>query len=201
VAVASNGTNRVMTSLDSITWSAYAASEANVWNSVAWSPRLKLFVSVALSGTNRVMDIVPEYVKAYKFTGNDKRVLIRASDTLSDNYTLTLPTAPGSVDQILKTDASGNLSWVDQPSTDISGSSNDTELLFNSSDTITGSSSLTWSGTSLGLTGTLAVTGSTSGTLTIAVPATVTDYTLTLPAAVGSADQVLKTDAWEICHG
>ena len=32
------------------------------------------------------------------------------------NYTLTLPTTDGSADQVLKTDGSGNLSWVDQAS-------------------------------------------------------------------------------------
>jgi hypothetical protein len=56
----------------------------------------------------------------------------------------------------------GNLSWVDQPSTDISGTSNDTELLFNSSDAITGSSSLTWDGSSLDVTGDITSTGDVS---------------------------------------
>ena len=39
----------------------------------------------------------------------------------------------------------------------------------------------------------LVMTGSTSGTLTVDVPAVVTDYTITFPAAVGSTGQVLET--------
>jgi len=54
-AVASDGTNRVMTSPDGVTWTARAAAEANYWMSVCWSPKLTLFCAVALDGTNRVM--------------------------------------------------------------------------------------------------------------------------------------------------
>jgi hypothetical protein len=54
-AVASNGTNRVMTSPDGENWTAQAAAEANQWQSICWSPELDLFCAVANSGTNRVM--------------------------------------------------------------------------------------------------------------------------------------------------
>ena len=53
VAVASNGTNEVMTSTDGVTWTARAASEANFWTSVTFGNGL--FVAVANTGTNRVM--------------------------------------------------------------------------------------------------------------------------------------------------
>ncbi len=53
VAVASNGTNRVMTSPDGITWTARMAAEANSWNSITYGNGL--FVAVASNGTNRVM--------------------------------------------------------------------------------------------------------------------------------------------------
>ena len=53
VAVASSGTNRVMTSPDGITWTARTAAEANSWRSVTYGGGL--FVAVASSGTNRVM--------------------------------------------------------------------------------------------------------------------------------------------------
>lgn len=53
VAVAIDGTNRVMTSADGITWTARAASEANQWQAVTYGNGL--FVAVARSGTNRVM--------------------------------------------------------------------------------------------------------------------------------------------------
>lgn len=45
-AVASGGTNRVMTSTDGITWTARTAP-AEKWVSITWSPTLNLFVAVA----------------------------------------------------------------------------------------------------------------------------------------------------------
>ena len=54
IAVADNGTNRVMRSTDDgATWSAVAATEANSWYSVAYANGV--WVAVAGSGTNRVM--------------------------------------------------------------------------------------------------------------------------------------------------
>jgi hypothetical protein len=53
VAVATDGTNRVMTSPDGTTWTARAAAEANQWPGVTYGNGL--FVAVAPSGTNRVM--------------------------------------------------------------------------------------------------------------------------------------------------
>jgi hypothetical protein len=55
VAVASTGTNRVITSPDGIVWTGRTAAEANPWNDVAWSPTLGLFCAVATSGTHQVM--------------------------------------------------------------------------------------------------------------------------------------------------
>lgn len=54
-AIASSGTNRVMTSSDGVTWAPYASSEQNLWTSICWSPELRLFVAVSFDGTNRVM--------------------------------------------------------------------------------------------------------------------------------------------------
>jgi hypothetical protein len=54
VAVASGGTNRVMTSPDGINWTPRTV-EASNWTSVCWSPELGLFVAVAYEDTNRVM--------------------------------------------------------------------------------------------------------------------------------------------------
>ncbi|MDZ7744325.1 MAG: hypothetical protein U5K77_00985 [Candidatus Saccharibacteria bacterium] len=53
VAVAHDGTNRVMTSSDGETWTAHAAAEANSWRSVTYGNGT--FVAVADDGTNRVM--------------------------------------------------------------------------------------------------------------------------------------------------
>jgi hypothetical protein len=54
-AVASGGTNRVMTSPDGIAWTGRTAAEANSWVSICWSPELSLFCAVTYTGTNRVM--------------------------------------------------------------------------------------------------------------------------------------------------
>jgi hypothetical protein len=55
VAVAGDGTNRVMSSPDGVVWTARTAAQANVWNAVVWAPELTLFVAVSESGANRVM--------------------------------------------------------------------------------------------------------------------------------------------------
>ncbi len=45
------------------------------------------------------------------------------SPTLGGNVVLTLPTSDGNVNQVLQTDGSGNLTWVDQPTFSIADSS------------------------------------------------------------------------------
>jgi hypothetical protein len=52
VAVARNGTNRVMSSPDGITWTARSTS-AYSWNSIAWSPELSLFVAIEADGAQK----------------------------------------------------------------------------------------------------------------------------------------------------
>jgi hypothetical protein len=52
VAVASNGTNRVMISPNGITWTLILFTEANSWKSVCWSSELRMFVAVADGGIN-----------------------------------------------------------------------------------------------------------------------------------------------------
>ncbi|BFT94460.1 MAG: hypothetical protein MNSN_02160 [Minisyncoccus archaeiphilus] len=53
VAVASSGTNRVMTSPDGINWTARNAAQNNAWYSITYGNGL--FVAVSYDGTNRVM--------------------------------------------------------------------------------------------------------------------------------------------------
>jgi hypothetical protein len=56
-------------------------------------------------------------VRLYEDTDNGTNyVAIAASATLASNYTLRLPDSVGSPNQVLKTDGSGNLSWVNQTS-------------------------------------------------------------------------------------
>jgi len=50
-AVASTGTNRVMTSPNGITWTAQTIT-ANNWTSVCWAPNFGFFIAVSNSGTN-----------------------------------------------------------------------------------------------------------------------------------------------------
>lgn len=50
-AVASNGTDRVMTSQDGVTWAPQTAASAVTWTAVAWSNTLLRYVAVAFDGT------------------------------------------------------------------------------------------------------------------------------------------------------
>ena len=45
---------------------------------------------------------------------NTKSVTIKGPATISSNYTLTLPNTDGNVNELLKTDGAGNLSWINQ---------------------------------------------------------------------------------------
>lgn len=54
-------------------------------------------------------------IRLYEDTDNGTNyVAIAASATLASNYTLRLPNSAGADGQVLKTDGSGNLSWVNQ---------------------------------------------------------------------------------------
>jgi len=55
-------------------------------------------------------------------------VALQAPATLSSNYTLTLPTTDGTADQLLKTDGSGGLDWVDDDLTGAYEILNETNL-------------------------------------------------------------------------
>lgn len=74
--------------------------------------------TVTIAGLGRfVQDAGGNQASLRLFEGNvsSNYVEIKAP-TLSGNYTLTLPTTDGDANQVLKTDGSGNLSWVDQSS-------------------------------------------------------------------------------------
>ena len=85
--------------------------------------------AVASAGTYDAVDEMlftasasgPGNIRLYEDTDNGTNyVAIAASALIASNYTLTLPNGTGSADQVLKTDGSGNLDWVDQ-SSDFSG--------------------------------------------------------------------------------
>jgi hypothetical protein len=88
-----------------------------------------------------------------------------SSSTASASY--TWPLAPGTVNQILQTDGSGNLSWTAAGTGDMTTTTNQT---------VTGIKTFG----SVGNVGKLAIAGTTSGSITLAAPAT-SSGTVTFP--------------------
>ena len=54
IAVSSDGTNRMMKSSDGITWN-LVSIPLNQWQSITYSPTLKIWLAIANSGTNRII--------------------------------------------------------------------------------------------------------------------------------------------------
>ena len=84
----------------------------------------------------------PGNIRLYEDTDNGTNyVSVAASTLIASNYTLTLPNGTGSDGQVLKTDGSGVLDWVDQTSGfsgfTISDSANNYTSDITDSDTIT----------------------------------------------------------------
>ena len=76
---------------------------------------------------------------------------LKAPASAGDN-TLTLPTNNGSANQLLKTDGSGNLSWVDDNSgVSLSGSTNNTIATVTGANALIGEANLTFDGSTLKL--------------------------------------------------
>jgi len=130
-------------------------------------------------------DLAANYTKAsasgaaslslYEDTDDGTNKVTITVPALAGDYTLTLPTTDGDVNQVLKTDGSGNLSWV-TPSSGLteytSASASGPSSLYFAEDTDNGTNKVT-----------------------IQAPATLSaDYTLTLPANDGDANQFLQTD-------
>lgn len=95
----------------------------------------------------------------------DHYVGLKSPSSIAASYTLTLPTTDGDANQVLKTDGSGTLSWVDQSSgggsIDGSGAANRVAL-WSDADTLTSESGITYaSGTDTIICGN--ITASTSG--------------------------------------
>ncbi len=60
-----------------------------------------------------VTSVTTQSVAVFEAT-NSKKVTLRSPGALATDYTLTFPAAVGGNGQVLSTDASGNLSWVDR---------------------------------------------------------------------------------------
>jgi len=94
-------------------------------------------------------------IRLYEDTDNGTNyVAIAASATIASNYTLRLPDGVGSDGQVLKTDGTGNLSWVAQTS----GFSGFTISDSTNTSTITDSNTLTFAG-GTGITATVTQDG------------------------------------------
>ena len=79
---------------------------------------------------------------------------LEAPDSLASSYTLTLPTTNGDASQVLQTDGSGVLSWVDQTDTsgfvDTTGTPATSQVaLFHDADTIKGDTKFLWDGSKI----------------------------------------------------
>ena len=73
--------------------------------------------SSVLEILNKASSTASGNIRLYEDTDNGTNyVAIAASALIASNYTLTLPNGTGSAGQVLKTDGSGNLDWVDQTS-------------------------------------------------------------------------------------
>ena len=98
---------------------------------------------------------------------------------------MTLPTADGSANQVLRTDGSGTLSFADDTGTTINNAT-ENELVTVSSTTtqLDGEANLTFDGTTLTLNGKLAMASNTAGKLLIA------DGTDFEPTAVGDLSEI-----------
>jgi len=85
--------------------------------------------------------------------------------SLSSATTFTLPDDDGSADQVLKTDGSGNLSWVDQSGGSVDGSGSSGKVaLWQDSNTLTFDTGITYSGATDSVTvGGLTATSNGSG--------------------------------------
>jgi hypothetical protein len=126
-------------------------------------------------------------------TNGTNTVTIKAPDSLSANYTLTLPADDGTENQVLQTDGSGTTSWA---TVSASPGGSDTQLQYNSSGSFAGATNLTTDGNNLtiGAQGDLRLADSDSSNyVAFQAPATVAaDRTYTLPDTIGTAGQVLK---------
>lgn len=120
-------------------------------------------------------------------------VTIKAPDSISTNYILTLPANDGDNSQYLQTDGSGNLSWQ---TVTASAAGSTGQIQYNSGGNFAAAAGLTTDGTHLTITaaGELRFADTTGGEyVAFKAPGTVAaNRTYTLPAVIGSAGQVLK---------
>src|SRR3989338_7123627 len=151
---------------------------------------------------------------AVNFKGTTSGTVTLTTASIAGTYTLTLPIDDGTVGQFLKTDGSGITSWatfsgggdalVANPLSQFAATTSLQLLGVISDETGSGASvfatsptfvdDLTIGGAGVA-TGQLKLSGTTSGTAIITVPAIAGTPTYVLPAAVGAAGTYLKDSA------
>ena len=138
-------------------------------------------------------------VKTVALSGSTSGVLTLQPGATTTNHTLTLPSAQGEASSLLQNNGSGTLTWAAASTADTVGPSSATDNAVARFDLTTGkllqNSSVTISDAA-GVAGvkTIALSGATSGTLTVQPGGTTTDHTLTFPSAQGAASSYLKND-------
>lgn len=125
---------------------------------------------------------------------------IQASNSATAATTLTLPPDAGTNGYYLQTNGSGVLAWAaGGGGGGGSPGGSDTQVQFNSSGSFGGSANLTWVspiltiGVAASTTGVLALTGSTSGTISIQGQAAAGTYNFNLPTTAGTSGYVLTS--------
>ena len=122
--------------------------------------------SPTINGTLTIEEgVTPGRIALYDADGSNYTI-ISASPNVSSNTTFFLPTADGGANQVLKTNGSGQLSFVDQNTgtVDTSGTPVDNQIaVFSDSNTIEGSSGFVWNGATseLNVTGTRLIPATT----------------------------------------
>ena len=160
------------------------SNELQVYNGSAWQGGVTATGNLLSTGGGTMTgDLVMDNQADVRFeeaTANGSNyIALQAPASIASNVTLTLPAADGSSGQTLTTDGSGTLSWA-------SGGSDKMPLAggtFTGDVTLNAQKDLRFGDSD------------SSHYVALQAPATVaSNLTLTLPAADGSANQVLKTD-------
>ena len=135
--------------------------------------------------------------KTIALSGSSSGVVTLQAAAATTSHTLTLPVVVGATGTFLKaSNGTGTLTWA-TPTGDVAGPSSSTDNAVARFDTTTGkllqNSGVTISDTAdVAGAKTLAMSGSTSGALTMQTAAITVDYTVTLPGGVGASGTYLK---------
>jgi hypothetical protein len=94
-----------------------SATELGYLDGVTSAIQTQMDAKVAKAGDTMTGNLVMNAQKEVRFADSDSDhfVAVRSPATVAADVTLTLPTTAGAADQVLKTDGSGNLSWVALP--------------------------------------------------------------------------------------